>query len=766
MKKLNDFVREVGFGGWLLLAATMMVLCWAAVGGYWYPSIYQGEIREFNLSEGSCWVAPCWRLVHPRLTWEQEIAHDDDRLTVEGSDNWVTSVSFSPDGTLIVSGVTDGTVRLWDVESGEGRVILRGHNGRVMDVSFSPDGNLIVSGGEDSTVQLWDAKSGEALASPWRHEGGVRSVSFSPDGNLIVSGGEDGTVRLWDVKSGEERVIPWGHEGGVRSASFSPDGTLIVSAGKDGMVRLGDVESREEIGMPWGHEDGVRSASFSPDGTLIVSGGEDRTVRLWDVESREEIAILRGHDNWVRRVSFSPNGGHLVSGSSDGTVRLWDVESREEVAFLRPSQSRVRSVAFGPDGRRLVSGGEDGTVRLWNREMVALPLLIWIVLVYLAGNLIYFVRLLLPTWRRVQESADPRDPAGSTVPNIERDSAIDRPELATEAMSKVVKRISRFVRNPDASAPFTFALIGKWGSGKSSLMKLVERDLREDCCPYVWFNAWHHQNETHLFAALMESIRRNAVPRSLRLSLEFYWNLVQIRYRKANKLVVLLKLLVVVCLTVGFISQSLPDSDFVAFLLTHMLELSSAPPTLSNTLSIVSPGLAVLVLIIRWNPLKAFGVTPASLVRASAARIQFPRFRDRLSFRDQFGHAFGDVCEAFNDRHLVIIIDDLDRCRPEQVVEILEAMNFLMSNGECFVLLGIDESQVKRAIGLQYKDIAEEMARENKQLRTHCGINDDDNFEARQDYADHYLEKLINLKVTVPIVDERDLSKLNRAGRS
>ena len=152
-----------------------------------------------------------------------------------------------------------------------------------------------------------------------------------------------------------------------------------------------------------------------------------------------------------------------------------------------------------------------------------------------------------------------------------------------------------------------------------------------------------------------------------------------------------------------------------------------------------------------------------------------------MPFRHQFGRAFGEVCKAFGYRRLVIIIDDLDRCRPEQIVEILEAVNFLTSSGDCFVLLGIDESQVEHAVGLHYRDIAEEMEREKQQSKDNAGnegkngkaktnatdgMSETDEYEARRSYAQHYLKKLINLKVKVPVVDDQDLSTLREAGQS
>ncbi|KAG2142737.1 WD40-repeat-containing domain protein [Suillus bovinus] len=111
----------------------------------------------------------------------------------------VNSVSFSPDGTRIVSGSRDGTVRLWDAGTqqpvGEP---LKGHTDWVYSVSFSPDGTRIVSGSIDMTVRLWVAVAGQPIGQPLRgHTSSVTSVSFSPDGTRIISCSFDGTVRLW-----------------------------------------------------------------------------------------------------------------------------------------------------------------------------------------------------------------------------------------------------------------------------------------------------------------------------------------------------------------------------------------------------------------------------------------------------------------------------------------------------------------------------------------------------------------------------------------
>ncbi|WP_249268059.1 WD40 repeat domain-containing protein [Microcystis aeruginosa FBCC-A68] len=287
-----------------------------------------------------------------------------ERNRLEGHDSYVQSVNFSPDGKTLVSGSDDGTIKLWNVETGKEIRTLKGHDGYVSSVNFSPDGKTLVSGSLQ-TIKLWNVETGEEILTLKGHDNGVNSVNFSPDGKTLVSGSNDETIKLWNVKTGQKIRTLKGHDNWVNSVNFSPDGKTLVSGSNDKTIKLWNVKTGEEILTLKGHDSYVQSVNFSPDGKTLVSGSDDGTIKLWDVKTGEEIRTLKGHDGYVRSVNFSPDGKTLVSGSWQ-TIELWNVETGQEIRTLYGNDSFVNSVNFSPDGKTLVSGSNDKTIKLWN----------------------------------------------------------------------------------------------------------------------------------------------------------------------------------------------------------------------------------------------------------------------------------------------------------------------------------------------------------------------------------------------------------------
>ncbi len=283
---------------------------------------------------------------------------------LEGHEEAVLGVAFSPDGATLVSGSEDRSVRLWRVS--DGSLLQTLWHERVTGVAFSPDGSLLAStstGGPG--VKLWHTGDGSPVEGFGEDERTVNGVAFSPDGKSLAVTSWN-SVRLLRLSDGEVLRTFEGHESSVVAAAFSPDGETLASASWDSTARLWRVSDGMLL-QTIQHAGRVEDVAFSPDGETIATASGDE-VRLWQVSDGSLLRQFEGHSGYVECVDFSPDGETLVSGGIDSTVRLWNVSDGSPIRTLEGHDAHVVSVAFSPDGVTIASGSRDSTVRIWGIE--------------------------------------------------------------------------------------------------------------------------------------------------------------------------------------------------------------------------------------------------------------------------------------------------------------------------------------------------------------------------------------------------------------
>jgi len=233
--------------------------------------------------------------------------------TLNGHSDSVNTVAVSTDGTKVVSGSHDKTVKIWDAESGAELRTLSGHSDSVNTVAVSTpinnnfcqlvsgDGRKVVSGSDDGTVKIWDMESGAELHNLSGHSDASLRAVVSADGRKVVSSNVE-TMKIWDTESGAELCTLFGHSSYVTTVAASADGTKVVSGSDDGTVKIWDAESGAELctlspcgwvrghcgHCGWthshtlsGHSRSVRAVAMSADGKTAVSGSDDETVKVW-----------------------------------------------------------------------------------------------------------------------------------------------------------------------------------------------------------------------------------------------------------------------------------------------------------------------------------------------------------------------------------------------------------------------------------------------------------------------------------------------------
>jgi WD40 repeat protein len=254
----------------------------------------------------------------------------------------LSGLSVSPDGKRMA-------VRYFVADqTGKFLFGLEGHVAEITRINYDRYGRRILTSSWDGTIRIWEGDTGKLLrtidahmgrkvvpgpqtgvgskpmgSQPERFEGrGVRDAAFSPNGNRIVSGGVDGAIRIWDAETGK---VVWGGKvsQSLMAVAYLPYVTQVVSGEQEGTIRIWDANDGKEVKKLTGHTEAVTCLAVTPDGKQLVSAACDNTVRVWDLESGRELRCFRGHTKWVYAIAISPDGKTVASGGEDRVVRIW-----------------------------------------------------------------------------------------------------------------------------------------------------------------------------------------------------------------------------------------------------------------------------------------------------------------------------------------------------------------------------------------------------------------------------------------------------------
>ena len=278
----------------------------------------------------------------------------------------VSSLTFSSDGTLLVSGRRDSTFNLWDMQTGGVVKTFSSYPSWVLSVSISADNTMIALGSDKDTIHMWDIQTGvcQCVIQQQSH---AYHVSFSPTNPqhlLSVSGG-----KVWQWNINGHQISPT-YEGFY--SAFSPDGTQFVLSNK-GVVTVRNSESRETVAEFHVANDDTRYCCFSPDGRLVaVAAGS--TAYVWDISSSDPhlVETFICHSNYYINSLTFPSPSSLISACHDKSVKFWQIgaSSIDPVATDLKSttltSAPIQSVSLQARDGIAISSDSDGVVKTWD----------------------------------------------------------------------------------------------------------------------------------------------------------------------------------------------------------------------------------------------------------------------------------------------------------------------------------------------------------------------------------------------------------------
>jgi Cdc6-like AAA superfamily ATPase len=324
---------------------------------------------------------------------------------------------------------------------------------------------------------------------------------------------------------------------------------------------------------------------------------------------------------------------------------------------------------------------------------------------------------------------------------LHRDTPIE--EIAEDRLGfgPLVMALHRFLDNPDTEPPVVLSVNGPWGSGKSSVMKMLANELRKTGrFRTVWFNAWRYHKEEQILAAFLQTIARQLSEGwgpmfALRLGLARFKRQTYFQY---------LGLLIPVALVVIAVLYPETGRLIVASVSAGAIGVEKLGGDLGKAAYVLGLGVAGL---------SGIGVGGVSLLRLLLPfRLRFKKLytiRDqsqRIGFIDEFTREFKLYREAVGYQKFLIVIDDLDRCPPDKVVEVLKTINLIVTSGDgagrSYFLLGFDAKYIVKSIEIYFKDF------------TKSGDVIDHRF------ASEYLKKMVTLSVSVPRATTEGVQRL------
>ncbi|CAB0008563.1 unnamed protein product [Nesidiocoris tenuis] len=352
---------------------------------------YQGQDGRFV----ACGACECI------IIWDLRLGNQALKIPL-GVHSEVTYLSSSPDGKRLAAGLSNGSVHVFELLSGEQKAVFVGHRTAVSCLAFDSNGHRLVSGSKDTELVLWDLIDERGLERLTGHRNVVSSALFLKNNNVLISSSKDTFIKFWNLDTSycyrtiaahvtevwtlsllgnDEYLVAGSNDSSLMVWSLHQNSSESLNAAAvslaNNAVELFSLKSTDvgtntfttlrKLVQP-GHQGEVRAVAFSSDNLAIASVGAD-AIKIWN---RVSLSCLRTVlTDYALCVCFVPGDRHVIVGLKNGSVLVVDLSTGEVLESIAAHTAEVWSITKTHDNAGVVTASGDSTVKVWKFELVS-----------------------------------------------------------------------------------------------------------------------------------------------------------------------------------------------------------------------------------------------------------------------------------------------------------------------------------------------------------------------------------------------------------
>ena len=623
------------------------------------------------------------------------------------SSEWLGSIT-SLDNRLIAVG-TRGTI-LTSSDLGK-RWIKENFNSSGWLYSITSLGNHLIAVGDQGTIL-----TSSDLGKSWIKENSYTTeplYSISSLNNRLITVGGSGTI-LTSSDLGKSWIKENSNSSAILGSVTTLNNQLVVVGDK------GTILISLDFGKSWLKEYSNTTESLYSVTSLnnrLIAVGNNGTILTSSIF--RDLWIKRNSSSTVRLRSITSLDNHLIVVGMKGNIlissdfgvtwnKIVDKKYQYEIDYNSILEvDRSHLLAVGQNGIIVQIDLEKKRIipLAYRNELGLLSYIVFLLLSAFITLIGYFFYILISLKEENVNNIqnDKVIEHSYNVDNIGNDKSIEHSYEDRYGFRPLVDAISSLITSYKTSPPFSIVIDGAWGSGKSSIMKMVKNKIELFGIQSIFFNVWYHQNEEHILANMIENFYAKLVPPIFSLSnIIFRTNLFIKRVlTKPDHIIVLTSLII------------------LAYLMSNNTELSSIP-------------LAILYILYLVKKLSAETAEIKSYLKHLEKPFKLNRPNAQVGLRQEFINALNELLDITSQR-VVLFIDDLDRCSDGEIMEILKTVNYLSEIKKLIIVMGVDTPKVKDAIVRNYQI-------KNSLLTP----------QKAQKLASEYLQKIFNNTIHVP----------------